>query len=351
MASVIERKGRFLVRIRLDGFKPVAKTFTSRKDALAYGRKVEADMESGRWVEETTRAPSFKDAIKMYRKAVVPAMKGASTYRYRFNEFEALSFAHKPVDEVTPADLAAYRDQQSALHKPATVVRKLAMLSGVFSFCLKERGWVSTNPVAAIRKPRVSDARNRIMSDDETAYLMAAAMTSKARWLAPALTVLLHAAVRRSELFGLKRSDVDYDLAVAHLRDAKAGARDVPLCPRSLSALQELDSDAASRGGDALLPFGEVGSFSTRFKVTVRRARAMYEADCLSAGGFADAEVFRDLRLHDLRHCAVTMWATTGGLSIPELQAVSGHRSLACLNRYLNLSATTLAGKLAGLSV
>ena len=87
-------------------------------------------MESGRWAAETSRAPSLRDAIKVYRTAVVPAMKGAATYRYRFDEFEALSFANKPVNEVTPADLAAYRDAQSELHKPATVVRKLAMLSG-----------------------------------------------------------------------------------------------------------------------------------------------------------------------------------------------------------------------------
>lgn len=350
MASIIERNGRFLTRVRLDGFKPVSKTFSNKKDALAYGRKVEADMESGRWAAETSRAPSLKEVIKVYRTTVVPRMKGAATYRYRFDEFEALSFANKPVNEVTPADLAAYRDQQSALNKPATVVRKLAMLSSMFSFCLKERGWITLNPVASIRKPRVSDGRSRIMSDDETAYLMAAAMTSKARWLAPALTVLLHSAVRRSELFRLKRCDIDYERAVAHLSDAKAGARDVPLCPRSLSALQELGDEVALNGEDTLLPFGEVASFSTRFKVTVKRARKMYEADCLIANVVPDTEVFRDLRLHDLRHCAVTMWATTGSLSIPELQAISGHRSLACLNRYLNLSATTLAAKLASLT-
>ena len=140
MASIIERKGRFLVRVRLDGFKPVAKTSTSKKDAQAYGRKVEADMESGRYEVEAARAPSLRDAIRDYRTNVVPAMKGWATYRYRLDEFEALPFAHKPVNEVTPADLATWRDQQSARVKPATVLRKLAMISSIFSFCLKERG-------------------------------------------------------------------------------------------------------------------------------------------------------------------------------------------------------------------
>ena len=88
---------------------------------------------------------------------VAPSLKGAETYRYRYDEFEALPFAHKPVNEVTPSELATWRDQQSSLHKPATVLRKLTMLSGIFSFCLKERAWVTTNPVAAIRKPRAKE--------------------------------------------------------------------------------------------------------------------------------------------------------------------------------------------------
>lgn len=59
------------------------------------------------------------------RTNVAPAMKGAATFTYRFNDFEGVPFAHKPVNEVTPADLATYRDQQTARFKPATVVRKL----------------------------------------------------------------------------------------------------------------------------------------------------------------------------------------------------------------------------------
>lgn len=352
MAAIIERQGRFLVRVRRGGFKPVAKTFTTMKDAQAFGRRVEADMESGRWAAEAARSPSLRDAIKPYRTTVAPAMKGAATYRHRFDEFEGLPFAQKPLDKVTPADLATWRDEQSALHKPGTVVRKLAMLSAIFAWARTERGWVTVNPLSAVRKPRVNDSRSRIMSDDEVAYLMAAAMTSKAQWVASAITIALHSAMRRGELFGLKRTDVDYGLAVAHLCDTKAGcARDVPLCPRSLSALQELDADAADRGDEALFPFGQVGSLSTRFKVTVRRARAMYEADCATSGVEADNNVLGDLRWHDLRHCSVTTWATTGALSLPELMAVSGHKTPRMLTRYTHLSASLLAAKLAGIAV
>ena len=63
MASIIERKGRFLVRVRRGGFKAVAKTFTSKKDAQAYGRKLEADMESGRYAAAVLRPPPLREDI------------------------------------------------------------------------------------------------------------------------------------------------------------------------------------------------------------------------------------------------------------------------------------------------
>jgi integrase len=77
----------------------------------------------------------------------------------------------------------------------------------------------------------------------------------------------------------------------------------------------------------------------------------MYEADCATSGVEPDDSVFADLRWHDLRHCAVTSWATTGALSLPELMAVSGHKTPRMLTRYTHLSASSLAAKLAGIAV
>lgn len=351
MAAIIERQGRFLVRVRRLGFLPVAKTFTSKKDAQAYGRSVEADMESGRWTEKTIRAPSLRNAIKIYRTTVASAMKGASTYAYRFDEFERLPFAAKPVNKITSFELAAWRDQLSVHSKPGTVVRKLAMLSAIFSFCVKERGWLPINPLSTVRRPRVMDARNRVLSQDEVFWLFAAARTSKALWLAPALAVLLHSAMRRGELFSLERHAIDFGGCTAHLSDTKNGAsRDAPLCPRSLSALRELDTVAAAQGCTTILPVGAVGSISTRFKTTVKRALRLYQANCAESGSEPLASFLSDLRLHDCRHHAVSAWANTGALSLVELMAISGHKTPRMLARYAHMNATTLAAKMAVLS-
>lgn len=351
MASITERNGRYYVRVRRHGFAPVAKTFTRRADGAAWGRRVEADMEAGRWADSSKRPPTLADAISEYETTVVPKQKGAAAARYRLRELRAAPFARKLVNEVTPFDIARWRDAQAARLKPATMARKLGLLSSVLTWCVKERGWTAENPVARVSKPRIGNGRDRTLTEPEVEHLMAAARTSKAAWLAPALTVLIHSAMRRSELFAMTLDDLDLAGGTAHLGDTKNGsARDVPLCPRSAAALAQLAVDARAASRVTLLPLVSVGSVSTRFIGTVRRARDAYERACAASGTAVSPDFLADVRLHDLRHHAVTAWASTGALSLPELMAISGHKTPRMLTRYTHLSARVIAAKLAGLS-
>lgn len=347
MASITERKGRFLVRVRREGFPTVTKTFTRRADGAAWARRVEADMESGRWLPHPAPVPTLRAAIQEYRRVIAPKMKGATTYRYRFDEFERLPFAALRITDVPVADLARWRDEQLELLRPGTVARKLAMLSSIFTWAQKERGWLAQNPLHQIRRPRAGDSRTRTLLSEEVDWLMRAAHTSKATWLAPVLTVLMQSAMRRGELCGLRREDLALDVGIAHLRDTKNGSpRDVPLCPRAIAALKELDSEAQREGRAHLLPIGPAGSLSTRFVVTVKRARALYEETCRRAGRDLEPGFLENLRLHDLRHHAVTHLAQTGAFSTVELMAISGHKTTKMLVRYTHLQASALAAKL-----
>ena len=52
-----------------------------------------------------------------------------------------------------------------------------------------------------------------------------------------------------------------------------------------------------------------------------------------------------DLRFHDLRHEAISRWFERG-LTIPEVAAISGHRSLGQLMRYSHADTKALANKM-----
>ena len=351
MASITERNGRFMARIRRDGFKLVSKTFTRKQDAAAWSRRVEADMESGRRKDVDDAVPTLAEAIRLYRAGAASKLKGSETYAYWFDGLEASTLAAKRVNDITPLDLSLWRDaQESTGLKPGTVVRKLGLLSGLLTWCHKERGWLSVNPMRSVSKPRVSDERSRVLSDDEQRYLLAAAGAGRSVWLADVLVVLLRSAMRRSEIWGMKVADVDFALSIARLADTKNGtARDVPLCAQAAAALRRLVAGAEKRGDSALVPVSDPHAVSLAFRRALARALAKYRKDCAATGAAVDAGFLANVRLHDLRHCAVTTWASTGALSMPELMAISGHKSPRMLTRYCNLSASKVAEKMARL--
>ena len=159
MASITPRNGRYLVRVRQQDYPTQTRTFTLKSDAIKWARSVETSMEAGKFAPDAVQRPTLAKTIQMYRVGVAAKLKGASTYAYRYDEFERLTFASKPVDKVTPFDLAAYRDSQLELHKPGTVVRKLAMLSAIFNWAAKTKGWLDRNPASLVSRPRAHDRR------------------------------------------------------------------------------------------------------------------------------------------------------------------------------------------------
>lgn len=348
MASITSRNGSYLVRVRQKGYPTQTRTFTLKADGLKWARSVETAMETGRFLPEKAKTPTLRDTVALYRVGPAAKLKGARTYFHRYNEFERLPFAGKPIDKVTSFDLAHYRDSQLELHKAGTVIRKLAMLSAIFSWAVKTKGWLDRNPASLVCRPRANDRRERVLSEEEQRYLLHAAATSKAAWLPAALALAMNSAMRRGELFGLRRKDVRYDESVVYLAETKAGgSRLVPLTPRSVAALRKLDS-AAPDGPDAsLLPLGEAGSISTRFKVTLRRARRAYEDDCAAACRQPMPDFLTDLRWHDMRHHAITAVCADGGLTLAEVMAISGHKTAAQAMRYSHVNVSRLAAKLA----
>lgn len=362
MATIIPKNGGFLARVRLKGFRPVAKAFDKKADAQHWAQGVELAMRSGRYTpaigtdcdsdSERGGAPlTVQQGLRAYRAAVGDKLKGADTYAYWFDELEASKLAPLALCDVSPFDVAAWRDGQAAALKASTVVRKLGLLSGFFSWAVKEKGWIARNPVASVRKPRVSDARDRTLSEAERQALLAAARAGRGGWLADALVVLLQSAMRRGELVGLHRADVDFGAATAHLADTKNGsARDVPLCPLALAALSRLDAAAAVRGAARLLPVAKPHAFTLAFRRTVARARRDYERRCAEAGEKPSAAFLADLRLHDCRHVAVSHWASSGALSVLHLQAISGHKTPRMLSRYAHLNASDLAARMAAIA-
>lgn len=326
MASIRQRDGKWQVRVRRKGFADEVKTFNTRTDAERWSRSVETEMDRGSFISRSeAEANTLADIIERYITDVCPTQRSGADAVIRLRATCRKTLAKLSMAALTPKAVAAYRDERLKQVKPATVIRELAFLSAIINHARREWDINITNPVALIRKPPSPQGRDRVLSPDEEARLLAELVpTGRINvWLLPATILSLETGMRRGELTELQWSNVNLEAQTAHLPMTKNGtARTVPLSKKAVATL-------------AALPRSIDGRVIPVKGITLHKALGKA---CIRAG-------IADFHWHDLRHTAITRLAQKLP-NVIELAAVSGHRSLAMLKRYYHPSATDLARKL-----
>jgi integrase len=135
------------------------------------------------------------------------------------------------------------------------------------------------------------------------------------------IKLLLLTGCRRSEILNLLWENVDFEHQCLRLRDSKTGAKVVYLNAPSLAILHSLSNDT---GNPHVFPGNRRDSRLICIDKAWSRVRR-------NAG-------LEDVRLHDLRHSFASVGAV-GGLSLPIIGALLGHKHAATTSRYAHLSA------------
>lgn len=242
--------------------------------------------------------------------------------------------ARVPVAEIKAYQLQELFDtMQRDNFKPASIALERALLRQLFNHARKSWLWAEpvSNPATHLNLPKVDNARDRVLTNDEWQRISRYLEQSKNRYVAPALALLLETAMRVSEpLLHATWSDVDWNNHLIHLRDAKAGARDVPLNPAAVSILEAL---RAMRGAD---------------EIDERILPVTYEALKKAWRGAREAAGIPGVRIHDLRHTAATRFSLELNGNLPVLKVITGHKTYSQLARYINVKPTDVARLLHG---
>ncbi len=361
--------------MRRRGYPAQSKTFNTKAEAEAWAKMIESEMSRGVWVSRSeAEATTLYEALTRYEEEVSPAKKGAAQESSILKTCKAIDLAKRPLAAIRSADVAKLRDEWLKDYKPATVLRRLAVLSHVFNIARKEWGMESfSNPVELVRKPQPNNARTRRIAtvdpsadtlgsdnpesergaqDGELERVVAAsgsALLPSIIWLA------VETAMRRGEIVTLRWEHVDLKRRVAHLPATKNGsARDVPLSSRAVAVLQvlkdahddaknEADDDEEADNGRVF----EIRSdaVTRAFERAVARARKLYVDECKVAKQRPDGRFLTDLRFHDLRHEATSRLASI--FPMHELTKITGHKDPRMLMRYYHPRAEDLAKRLA----
>jgi integrase len=202
----------------------------------------------------------------------------------------------------------------------------VTLVSAIFAFAI-ERGRCGDNPARGVKKAPVRKVE-RFLSEAEIARL-AAALDAEAQrtgnpYPSAAIKLLLLTGCRRGEIVNLRWEHVDFEHECLRLPDSKTGAKIVYLNAPARVLLQELPRMADN---SRVIPGMRADSASAAIENAWERVRA--------AAGLIG------VRLHDLRHSFASVGAA-GGLSLPIIGALLGHKHATTTARYAHLSADPL---------
>lgn len=322
MGSIRKRNGKYQAQVRRTGASPISKTFTQKKDALVWVRRLEARIDVGDTSIKTPRTTTLSELLQRYAEEITPTKKGADPELRRLKRLINDQVCAAPLNAVTSHLLAKFRDRRLGDGVRACQY-DLVLIRHCWNIAKKEWGIpLPSNPVSDIRVPNGIRHRQRRLKDREFEKLKKAALSCRNVYLWPSIQFAIHTAMRRSEILSLTWDDIDQTARVAKLQDTKNGSsRIVPLSNVALFILENLPKD-------------KIRVFAT----TDYAIRHSWDRLVARAG-------VKDLKFHDLRHEAISRFFECG-LTLPDIRAISGHRDVRMLLRYAHVDYQMLGQKM-----
>ncbi|MGG7604615.1 tyrosine-type recombinase/integrase [Massilia sp. BKSP1R2A-1] len=310
--------------------------FSTKAEAVAWATAREADIRSGK-ATGIQAGRTVGDAFDRYEREVSATKRGQRFEQLRLAaigrwEVNGQPFRKMKLADTTSEVLGKWRDHRLNTDKVSgsTVNRELNLLSNIFTVATKEWKWISSSPTTDVRRPKESEARDRLYTDDEIERICLAlgfdfdneqpAVTVSQR-VAVAFLFAIETAMRAGEICGLLPRDIVG--RVATLTETKNGTkRKVPLSKRAVELLELLPTQTES---------------ATVFGITAK------SLDTLFRKAKTRAEI-ANATFHDTRHLAITRLAKK--LHVLDLARMVGHRDLKQLQVYYNETAEEIAIRL-----
>lgn len=198
------------------------------------------------------------------------------------------------------------------------------------------RGYVSANPLEAMEKPQAPAARDRVLSDTELAAIWRASTTLPLPFGA-FFRLLLLTGQRRSEVAGLKWTELDRATGIWTIPAARAKNGQAHLVPLADMVLAELDALALAEQTKAEAPEPDAKRWpksgpvlSTRKGVSIGGITKIKTALDTAITKARDGEAIDAWRIHDLRRTLATGFQRLGirfEVTEATLNHISGARS------------------------
>jgi integrase len=307
---------------------PEAQTKRQAEQAEGQARQAVFEGKYGRQV-------GTESFTKFVNEVYLPWAKGNKRSWYHDTRYALVIcefFKGKTFGDITPMLVEHFRKQRregqtnrGRTRNMATVNRELAQLSKIFSLAV-DNDYCETNPCRKVRRFRVDNRRERVLTADEETQLLAVLIGGYAA-LHPVALLALNTGMRRGEMMELRWADVDLAAGFVHLPGAitKSGrARSIPLNGAALAALGELKERAGTQARVlAGLGYTNKSTLSQKF------------------GAAVGAAELTDVTLHTLRHTFATR-LNDKGVHPFTVRDLLGHASIEMTGDYTHARPETM---------
>jgi integrase len=253
MASAEKRtrngQTRWYARYRDPAGRPRAKVFDRKIDAERHLTTVEAAKLTGRYVDPSQAARTFRDVAEEHWAAHAHNLAEDTTRprkRSILDNHILTTLGAYPVGAIKPSTMAAAVATWSKTLAPGTVGQVLRQVRQILDAAVAD-GMIASNAAKAVKPPAPPRRRDVHLSDDDVRAIIAA---TPDRYLALVIA-LVGLGLRISEACGLLVSDVDFLRKTVRVRQQRrpggelgrlktdASGRDVPADDVVLTALAE----------------------------------------------------------------------------------------------------------------
>lgn len=326
MASIQKTASGYRAQVYSQGQRD-SKVFRTRREAEAWGAAREVELRAQAAAPVGARY-TLAQAIDRYIEEVMPQKRGARREAIALQAIQRRpSFpSGEKMGNLTPAMFAAWRDDRLRQVAAGTVIREFGMLSSILEVARREWGWLDSNPLRDVRKPRAPDHREVLISRQQVRAMLASMgyrprgpVRTVSQAVAVCFLMALRSGMRAGELCGLTWDRVADDHCV--LPVTKTTPRDVPFTAKAVRLVEKM------RGFDPDLVFGiKAASLDAIFRKHRDRA---------GLTGFT---------FHDSRHTAATWLARR--LDLLDLCRMFGWSNPKQALAYYNPSASSIAALL-----
>jgi integrase len=295
-----------------------------KRNALTFGELVDLYLAEGAGHKKPSTLKVDRGRIEHHLRPFLGKLRADRIGRAEIERMRDAVAIGRTAEKVASAEKR--RRGSIAVGGKGAAAQCVALVGSIYAFAIG-RGLYADNPARGVKKAPVRKIE-RFLSEAEIARLAEAldaeVQQSGNPYPPAAIKLLLLTGCRKGEIANLRWDYVDFDHACLRLPDSKTGARVVYLNAPARALLQELPRIS---GSPRVIPAMRADAAGPAIDKVWSRVR--------TAAGLSD------VRLHDLRHSFASVGAA-GGLSLPIIGALLGHKHATTTARYAHLSADPL---------